>query len=94
MTGSVSRSSSSLALQQVQRHGGLTIVALLHNCYTALTVHPVRCGASEVPTYLLHIVLLPQLDGFGHSRTEPLLKSMGGFDALFFGRCARVQIML
>ncbi|KAF8065729.1 alpha-mannosidase [Scenedesmus sp. PABB004] len=27
-----------------------------------------------------------QLDGFGHSRTEPLLKAMGGFDALFFGR--------
>lgn len=27
-----------------------------------------------------------QLDGFGHSRTEALLKSMGGFEALFFGR--------
>ncbi|WIA23262.1 hypothetical protein OEZ85_000032 [Tetradesmus obliquus] len=27
-----------------------------------------------------------QLDGFGHSRTEPLLKSMGGFEAIFFGR--------
>lgn len=27
-----------------------------------------------------------QLDGFGHSRTEPLLKVMGGFTSLFFGR--------
>lgn len=27
-----------------------------------------------------------QLDGFGHSNTEALLKSMGGFEALFFGR--------
>jgi hypothetical protein len=34
---------------------------------------------------------LPQLDGFGHSRTEPLLKSMGGFDALFFGRWVEAQ---
>ncbi|WIA15623.1 hypothetical protein OEZ85_002250 [Tetradesmus obliquus] len=34
-----------------------------------------------------------QLDGFGHSRTEPLLKSMGGFDAMFFGRADEADMM-
>uniref|UniRef100_A0A383VWB2 Glycoside hydrolase family 38 central domain-containing protein n=1 Tax=Tetradesmus obliquus TaxID=3088 RepID=A0A383VWB2_TETOB len=35
-----------------------------------------------------------QLNGFGHSRTEPLLKSMGGFDALFFGRADEADMRL
>jgi hypothetical protein len=33
-----------------------------------------------------------QLDGFGHSRSEPLLKAQGGFDALFFGRSDLVDM--
>jgi hypothetical protein len=33
-----------------------------------------------------------QLDGFGHSSSEPLLKSMGGFEAVFFGRCAELSM--
>ncbi|WIA37079.1 hypothetical protein OEZ86_014052 [Tetradesmus obliquus] len=33
-----------------------------------------------------------QLDGFGHSSSEPLLKSMGGFEAVFFGRSDNVDM--
>ncbi|WIA23312.1 hypothetical protein OEZ85_000079 [Tetradesmus obliquus] len=33
-----------------------------------------------------------QLDGFGHSCTEALLKSMGGFQALFIGRSAMADM--
>jgi hypothetical protein len=29
------------------------------------------------------------IDGFGHSRSEPLLRAQGGFDALFFARAAQ-----
>jgi hypothetical protein len=43
----------------------------------------IRCITEEAVCWCR--ISAMQLDGFGHSSSEPLLKSMGGFEALFFG---------
>lgn len=71
-----------------------------HHCYSTahgglVTTVCCSCMHGFMLMFLtVHAVCMLQLDGFGHSRTEPLLKSMGGFDAIFFGRCEMTQALL